>query len=214
MSTEKFMSNKQIINNIMEGRYQANYRKKYSNNNSSIWIINDRLYFGGDNGEYFFRYLKQKNPKNIKFYFVINSNSSDYRRLKSLGNIIEYGSDLHLNLYLKCEKIFSSVTESWVDNPFNDDYKYIRDLIHFDFIYMPNGIIKDDLSKYINRIAKNYSLIVTSSKKEYNSLLKNYEYSDNNLIITGLPRYDNLQRLKNINKENILLIVPSWRMYI
>ena len=101
MSTEKFMSNKYIINNIMKGRYQANYRKKYSNNNSSIWIINDRLNFGGDNGEYFFRYLKQKNPKNIKFYFVINSNSSDYRRLKSLGNIIEYGSDLHLNLYLK-----------------------------------------------------------------------------------------------------------------
>ena len=191
-----------------------NYRKNYSNNNSSIWIINDRLNFGGDNGEYFFRYLKQKNPKNIKFYFVINSNSSDYRRLKSLGNIIEYGSDLHLNLYLKCEKIFSSVSESWVDNPFNDDYKYIRDLIHFDFIFMPNDIIKDDLSKYINRIDKNYSLIVTSSKKEYNSLLKNYEYSDNNLIITGLPRYDNLQRLKNINKENILLIAPSWRMYI
>ena len=201
-------------NLLLFRKHFFNYRKHYSKTNSSIWIINDRLNFGSDNGEYFFRYLKKKNPKNIDFYFVINSNSSDYKRLKSLDNIVKYGSNLHLNLYLKCDKIFSSVTESWAGNPFNDDYKYIRDLIHFDFIYIPSGIIKDDLSKYINRIVKNYNLIVTSSKKEYNSLLKNYEYSDKNVIITGLPRFDNLQKLKNANKENIILIIPSWRMYI
>lgn len=31
-------------------------------------------------------------------------------------------------------------------NPFGDEGKYIRDLFHFDFIYLQNVIIKDDVS--------------------------------------------------------------------
>ena len=210
------LEKKKKINLIKIRKNFFNNRKVYSNNKSLIWIINDRLDQGGDNGEYFFRYLKQKKPKNIDFYFVINYNCNDYQRLQTLDNIIQYGSNFHLNLYLKSDKIISSVAESWADNPFNDDYKYIRDLIHFDFVFIQNGILKDDLSHFINRITKNINLIITSTKKEYNSILyKNYEYSDNNVVITGLPRYDNLQTFKNkIQKENILLIIPTWRMYI
>lgn len=83
-------------------------------------------------------------------------------------------------------------------------------------IFLQHGIIKDDLSKYLNRLVKNYSLFVTSAKKEYKSILSHkYGYNKKNVILTGLPRYDNLYRLSKIKKkEKIIFIVPTWRMNI
>ena len=192
------------------------YRNNKKDNTTKLWIISDKLNLAGDNGEYFFRYLKKKNPIGINSYFLLNKNCSEYNRLKSLGNILEFGSELHFDIFLKSDKIISSVFEEWVTNPFSNDYKYMRDLIHFDFIFIQHGIIKDDLSKYLNKFRTNISLFITSSEKEYKSILNsNYGYNENNIILTGLPRFDRLQRLHNlINKEKIVLILPTWRMYI
>ena len=202
--------------------YLIKFRKNYisyrneNQNKKCIWLINDKMSSAGDNGEYFFRFLKWRSPKNIDFYYVIKNNCSDFKRLTYLGNILEFGSEKHLDLFLKTDKLISSVYENWVDNPFNNDYKFIKDLIHFDFIFLTNGIIKDDLSNYLNKIRKNYSLIITSSIQEYKSILNhNYGYNENNIILTGLPRYDNLLNLHNNEfKKKIILIIPTWRLYI
>ena len=81
---------------------------------------------------------------------------------------------------------------------------------------MKNGIIKDDLSWHLNKKKKNFDLIITSSKREYNSLLNiNYGYEKNNLALTGLPRFDNLIEIHNrIQCEKIIIIYPTWRSYI
>ena len=202
------------INIIKTRKNYFDYLKGNKVNN--IWIINDKQNIARDNGEYFFRYLKEKNPKDIKYYFVIRKDCLDYIRLKHLGNIMELESEEYLNTFLKANKIITSVSESWVDNPFGNDRKYIRDLFHFEFIFIQHGIIKDDLSKYLNRITKNFNYIITSSVKEYKSILNyKYNYNINNLKLTGLPRFDRLLKLKpKINKEKIILISPTWRMYI
>lgn len=125
-------------------------------------------------------------------------------------------STLYLSIFLKADKIISSVSESWVSNAFGEDGKYIVDLYHFDFIYLQNGIIKDDLSLYLNRIATNFDLLISSSAKEYKSFI-NYKYGYNykSIVLTGLSRFDNLKNLqKEIQKEKIILIFPTWRMYI
>ena len=191
-----------------------NYRNKIKEN--EIWIISDRPDKAGDNGEFFFRYLKAKNPKGIIPYFVIRKNCFDYQRLKPLGNVLNLGSEEYLNMFLKADKIISSISNSWVDNPFGKDRNYIRDLFHFDLIFLQHGIIKDDLSEYLNRVLKNYSLFITSTKQEYKSILNfKYGYNKKNVILTGLPRYDNLYLLsKNIKKEKLVFIAPTWRKNI
>ena len=204
--------------------YLINYRQKYlgakknikNHESQQIWLINDRKDQAGDNGEYFFRYLKKIKPKCLQFYFVIDKNCSDYKRFENFENIIDFNSIEYFNLFLKADKIISSVSDSWVNNPFSDDGKYITDLYHFDFVYLQNGIIKDDLSWYINRNIKHFDFLITSSKREYKSLLKlNYGYEKRNLVIAGLPRFDNLIQLqKIIKKKKIILIFPTWRIYI
>ena len=192
--------------------------KKYniSGKNTQIWLINDRKNHAGDNGEYFFRYLNSVRPKGIQFYFIIEENNVDAERLKIYKNIVYYNSSEYLTLFLQSDKIISSIADSWVSNPFGNDGNLLCDLFHFDFIYLNNGIIKDDLSEYLNKILKNFQFLVTSSKKEYESILNlNYGYKKENLFLTGLPRFDNLKKLEiKMKKEKIILIFPTWRSYI
>ena len=205
--------------------YLIDLRKKsikYRNNinktpeRKQIWLINDRKDQAGDNGEYFFRYLNKVKPKEILFYFVIEKKNFDYERLKNIGNVIDLNSTKYLNIFLKTDKIISSVSENWVNNAFGKDDKYMVDLYLFDFIYLQNGIIKDDLSHYLNRITKKFDLIITSSKKEYKSFLnRNYNYNIHDLALTGLPRFDNLLKINSeIQKEKIIIIFPTWRLYL
>ena len=195
------------------------YKNQYSNmnlNKCEIWLINDKKDSAGDNGEYFFRYLINKNITNIKFYFVINKGNEDYERLKHLGNIIDLNSKKYLNIFINADKIISSISDSWVSNPYGIDQKYLRDLFHFDIIFIQNEILIDNLSKYLIRIIKNFSLIIISSKIEYKTILSSqYHYNKNNIILTGLPRYDNLFELSSTTeKEKLILIAPDWREYI
>ena len=204
----------QIIN--IRNKYIDKLKKKNQMNYTNIWLINDRTNKAGDNGEYFFRFLKTVKPKGIRFYFVIQNNCSDYERLKIYDNIIDLNSRKYINLFFKVDKIISSISEPWINNPFGDDGKYVCDLYKFDLIFLKNGIIKDDLSFYINSITNKFDLILSSSIREYKSLLDhNYGYNKQNLILSGLPRFDNLLKLrKSIKKEKIIIVFPTWRMNI
>ena len=190
------------------------YFKK--NRNKEIWLINDRPNKAGDNGEYFFRYLKNKNPSDIRFFFVIKEDCSDYQRLKELDNILVLGSKKYNITFLKSNKIITSTSNGWVDNPFGNDRKYMIDLFHFDLIFLQHGISKDDISNFLNRFVKNYSLIITASKKEYKSFLSiDYDYSRKNIKLTGFSRFDNLKYFKDTkDPKNIILVIPTWRMNV
>ena len=205
---------KQVID--LRNKYRKYKEKKGNCNNYEYWIINDNYNKAGDNGEYFFRFLRRKKQNKIKLYFALNGDCSDYKRLKKLGNILDVKSDKYINIYLKANKIITSTFNLRIYNPFKDDLKYLRDIINFDIIFLNNGIIKDDLSKYLNKYDTKFNLFITSSKKEYNSIKSyKYGYDENNVILTGLPRYDYLKIYNNdIKIEKISLVLPTWRMYI
>ena len=176
-----------------------------------IWLINDRPNKAGDNGEFFFRYLKNKNPNDIRYYYVILDNCTDYERLKDLGKILILFSKKYNQTFLKADKLISSSSNSWVDNPFGDNRKYLIDLFHFDFVFLQHGISKDDVSNFLNKFTKNYSLIITASKYEYQSFLStDFGYTTKNIKLTGFSRFDNFQINKNM--KNLVLLIPTWRM--
>jgi CDP-glycerol glycerophosphotransferase (TagB/SpsB family) len=64
------------------------------------------------------------------------------------------------------------------------------------------------MSNYLHKLGKNIRLFITSAKPEYRSILTNdYLYSEKEIILTGLPRFDKLEN--NTKKE--ILIMPTWR---
>ena len=56
---DNIQANDDLINKTIN---KANEKKP---NKKEIWLINDRINKAGDNGEFFFRYLKNKNPEDI-----------------------------------------------------------------------------------------------------------------------------------------------------
>ena len=210
------LSKRQKENLIFLRKYFKKRKETNIKRKKEIWIINDRRNQAGDNGEYFFRYLKQKNIENIDIYFAIEKNCTDYKRLKLIGDILDLNSKRYLYVFVISDKIISSISNSWVSNPFGNDYKYMRDILNFEVIFLQHGIIKDDLSKFLSRYNKKYDYFITSSKKEYKSISDpKYGYYKNEVILTGLPRYDNLHKLKdNKIKKRMIIIIPTWRMYI
>ena len=195
---------------------------RYKNNKyikKEIWIINDEKDKAGDNGEYFFRYLKNKDIKGLDIYFAIQKNCKDFERLYNLGNILDLNSKKYLNIFMKSDKIISSVYDGWVFNPFGMYRKYIKDLFNFNIIYIKNGIIKDDYSKIFNRFDCNIKLFSVSTIKEYNYLISSkFKYNKNEVVLTGMPRFDNLHKYNqnkfNLNNNKIILIIPTWRKFI
>lgn len=178
----KIIKNRRIVRQNLE----KIYCKEFARINKTeiiaikkfIWLLNDKSNRAGDNGEYFFRYLINKNPFDIEYFFVIKKNCSDFIRLRELDHILVYGSKEHNFNFINADKIISSSSDRWEINPFGSDRKYLIDLFHFDFIFFQHGITKDDLSKYLNRFIANFSLIIAASIYEYKSFLSNdYAYS-------------------------------------
>lgn len=176
---------------------------------SRIWLIMDRQSSANDNAEYFFNYaVTQKD--NIKKYFILNEDSSDFDRMKKEGNIVKFGSFKHKLLFLLADKIVSSHPDDEVVNPFwGDEIYLINGLLSSQYIFLQHGIINEDISSWLNKCDMNLTTFVCSAKKEYDSIFQyHYNYDKDTVKILGLPRYDYLNN-NNIKKQ--ILIMPSWR---
>lgn len=173
-----------------------------------IWLFIDRQDKADDNGEYLFKYSVKKKDR-IKKYFIIDKKSNDYNRLKKVGNVVSLGSYKHKMLHLLADKVISSHAEEGIFNPFFSIAKYYRDIMKAEFIFLQHGIIKDDLSSWLNKYNKNIKLFVTSSPLEYRSILDGEYYYNKDIVkLVGLPRYDYLD---NKNKKRQILLAPTWR---
>lgn len=173
-----------------------------------IWLISDRGTVAGDNGEALFRYIMDNEKPDADVYFVISKKSPDYKRLQAFGKVLDIDSLKYKMLFLRADKIISSAADYYVYNAFGYRWTHLSDLYNFDFIFLQHGIIKDDLSSWLNRFEKNIKIFVTSAKPEYDSVLHGtYYYETKNVLLSGLPRYDLLTN----DPKNKLMLAPTWR---
>ena len=177
-----------------------------------MWFVSDRLNKADDNGEHFFEYICN-NFKNENVYFVLNKKSVDYNRLSKIGKVIDYNSLKYKLLFGAADYVVSSHAENYIFNPMGASGKYIQDLYDFKYVFLQHGVIKDDLSAWLNVNDKKMDMFVTSCKPEYDSLLKcKYYYGKDVVKLTGLPRYDTLiKKQQNIKPENSIMISFTWR---
>jgi len=178
------------------------------NKKKPLWIVSDRAMAAGDNGEAFFRYLMNRDDVAAKVYYVISSRSKDYDRMRLIGPTLKHGSLRHKINHLLADKIISSQADIETTNPFIRQVDHFADLLNFEFVFLQHGVIRHDLSEWLNRFNKNIGLFVVTAKKEYQSILSNpYYYKRNQIILSGLPRYD---RLKSRPRKKIIL-APTYR---
>ncbi len=173
-----------------------------------IWLISDRGTAAGDNGEALFKYIATRDDCLADVYFVISKKAKDFSRLKTFGKVMPQEGLRYKLMFLLADKIISSQADVETTNPFIRQQDHYVDLFDFDFVFLQHGIIRHNLSSWLNRFNKNITLFVTSAQKEYDSLFKNpYYYKNEQVILSGLPRYDYLEN-KPANK---LILAPTYR---
>ena len=174
------------------------------------WIVMERAQLAGDNAEHFYKYLKENGEKDIKSYFVISKDSPDYERMQQIGKVLPFRTFGHKFHVLLAKYIVSSQAEDNIYNPWDNDSIYIRDLYKYRYVFLQHGIVKDDLSEWLNKFNKNLRMFVTSAAPEYQSVLDGDYFYDSSVVkLTGLPRYDSLDR--EAVPEKTIVFMPTWR---
>ena len=176
--------------------------------NNHIWFFMDRPEVADDNGMHLFRYAVDKD-KDIDKYFIIRKDSPHYEKMKEIGKVIPFKSIKHRYLGLFVENIVTSHPDNEIIYPFWGSYPHLAGLLKSNNDFLQHGIIKDDISSWLNKFNMNLSMFLTSTKPEYESIFENpYNYDENVVQLLGLPRYDTL---KNNEEKKQIIIMPSWR---
>lgn len=177
-----------------------------------LWIVSDREEVAGDNGEAFFRFLANEQPADIDYAFVINKGCPDDKRMGRYGRVLHFGTLRYKLAFLLADVILSSQANDFILNAFTIcDNRYLRDLMHFDFVFLQHGITMNDLSNWLQKRNKKIDLFVTSAPAEQKSIVEsNYGLEPSQVILTGLPRFDRLVSAKDRRQKQVLLM-PTWR---
>lgn len=188
------------------------------NSSKQTWLVLDQFSKAGDNGEYFFKYLMEKKPKNVVARFVLSENSVDYGRMKSIGPMLKYNSPRYRLQFALASKIISSQSFYNASNTFCQYTPYLQDLFHFKFVYLQHGVIKDNHASTQSRAKLHLDMFVTTAKDEYNSIVHNiggyYDYDETIVKLTGMPRYDSIKLFAANERPKRILLAPTWRKKI
>ena len=173
-------------------------------------LFNDRPMVGNDNAQALFEYVCKNEKKFAKrSYFVISKDSKNLKQLKKIGKVLIKDSFRHKIKFLNAKMIISSHANFY--NPFNTtETECFKDLFAYKFIFLQHGVIMNDVHLPLNKCKANIDMFVTSTKKEFEEINTNKYMFDNEVVLTGLPRFDKLTD----NKEKMILIAPTWRTYL
>lgn len=205
---------KKSFEEAVEIRKQTLNRRAWNKNGRQLWLISDRYRNADDNGEALFEFLSKKDDLPVDIYFVLAEDSVDYERLSRTGKVIIQDSKEHMLLHLAADCIISSQADEYIIDPvwrkgaLKNVYKdlYCRQK----FVFLQHGVIKDDLSSWLNRYNKNIDGFICSAYKEAQSIRDYDYYYDEQVWLTGLPRYDRLYH----NEQKYIMVMPTWRKWL
>lgn len=177
-----------------------------------VWLYYDAYTVEKDNG--YFQFLNDiKHDDGIEKYYVV-TNKNIYKEKSNLDKFVEFGSEQHKLLYLAAERVFTAYYGFSTISPFlteTNEAKYI-DIVSFKTIYLQHGVLHAALHTFNSVERCRAEQIVVSSKFEIENYKQNYNYKDDDLICTGMARYDYINR-ECVPKKQILY-APSWRKYL
>lgn len=174
------------------------------------WMTFDQLFKGGDNGEYFFRYVDNLKRDDLDIYYVINKDSDDYKRLKeNHKNVLGFNTIYHKLMTLHTDNVFATRVDVKLYCGFGPELdKYFRGLLDYKIFCLQHGLTIQRIAQYQNRLFDNTRLYFCVSPYEIDNLMHPvYGYERDVLKLTGAPRFDGLVN----NDKRQILITPTWR---
>lgn len=179
----------------------------------NIWVIGERSYKAQDNGFQFFRYLREQHPE-IEAYYVIRKDSIERQNVEPFGNVIIFGSAEHFEKVIQAKYICGTHHPDFL---FPIRSKSYESQIHAKRVFLQHGVFgtKNIKPFYGKSVLNGFytDLFITSSEKEKQIAMTDLGYSNKEVAVTGLARFDSLFQT-DLPVKKQLLIIPTWRDWI
>ncbi len=171
-----------------------------------------------DNGFYFFRYcmehdMEQKMNRNI--YFIIDKRQPDYRErlLPYKDHVIQFMSLKHMVYLLAARLLISSDSKAHAYAWRAKESIILPRINHGKkLVFLQHGVIALKKVNFFWKTVNSADLFITSNRREYDIICQHQGYPPENVVITGLARWDVLED-RPIPEKHILLM-PTWRNWL
>ncbi len=179
-----------------------------------IWLYNDAN-TNIENGLLQFRHDRKMQDGILRYYIYDN----EWEEIKhhfdnsELPYLVQFGSKKHKRLFSQASKILSAYAQFNYYSPFKiEDRHKFSDKWRYELVYLQHGILHASLPWQYGNDRLNIDKVVVSSKFEFENMVKNYAFEENELIPSGMVRLDYIDRTQK--PQNKILIAPSWRHYL
>ena len=173
-----------------------------------------------ENGASFFRYCMKNNIEkkmDRSIYYVIDKNAKDYANVAMYDdNVIQFMSIRHMVYSLAARLIISS------DNKLHSyawraHESIIRPRIieKKKLVFLQHGVIGlKRVPMFKKGLSGGCSLFITSNEMEKQFIMDNLGYSDDEVVVTGLARWDDLKDKSETTEQKHILMMPTWRNWL
>jgi hypothetical protein len=175
----------------------------------NIWLTHDKMYSAGDNGEYMYRHL-EAHRRGFTPYYAINRDAPEVSRLRAQGaRLVHPGTLRHRLVYLNARVILTTQANPLSYNGLGGKPgALLRDLFDARIVCIQHGLSMQDIASFMHRSHAGIERYYCASPYEVANLEQAaYGYAPEQLVLTGIPRFDGLQS----DPRRRLLIAPTWR---
>lgn len=178
-----------------------------------VWIIGERPETAQDNGYHLFRYLRAQRP-DIDAYYVITADSPDRSNLAGLDHVVTFGSAQHMELTVRASRIIGTHHPEYL---YPSRSRRLADHIGAALVFLQHGVMG---SKWM---VPNYGkfgtgfrtdLFCVSSERERDYIINDFGYEPDEVVVTGLARFDALFDDDVPVVPGQVLIAPTWRDWL
>jgi hypothetical protein len=175
-----------------------------------IWLVGERTDTAQDNGLHLFRHLRSVHPE-LEAYYVIDTSSPQYERVRDLGNVVPHSSVKHRLLMLHASVLANAYSIRYLVPQTWGVATYTRHLVWRVGalrVYLKHGVHLSPTA--VKRGTTGYDVCLTVTPGETAALRASSGY-DEQLVEVGMPRYD---ALVPTPPSRTVLFMPTWRKYL
>ncbi|MBN9645307.1 glycosyltransferase [Corynebacterium mendelii] len=176
-----------------------------------LWLLLDRHYTAGDNGEAFAHWLLREHGNDIDLRFAVGRDSEAWGRLNREGfRLLDIAdTSAFQQIVTEADVLAASdlsvpeLVECFVKGKVKRDDQLI--------VFLQHGVLRADHSRLLN--PKRIDLMVTSTPEETARIVADgspYVLTNREVVMTGLPRHDLLVERAQKSDPEIIAIAPTW----
>jgi CDP-glycerol glycerophosphotransferase (TagB/SpsB family) len=188
---------------------------KWFFDHKNIWLAFEKFSDNAqDNAFYFFQYCYQEKKKK-NFFYIIKKESPDYHNLQSMNDKVIHYMTFKYMVYLYAAKLLiSSESKGHVYDIRVHKGKLKKALDRKRQVFLQHGVIGlKRVDQVFKKTSKNaVDLFVVSSQHEKKIIISNFGYKEEEIIITGLSRWDVLT--DKSQGQSTILLMPTWRSWM